>query len=110
MRIAYKIWLDNDGKAFGEGPRQLLLLVECRGSLSAAALAVGMSYSKAWRTIRQVEARLGFRLIERRTGGAAGGGSTLTPQAQDLLRRYSALVDDAHKALDELYARHFEDG
>ena len=108
MRIAYKIWLDNDGEAFGEGPRRLLVLVEQTGSLSAAAAAMGMSYSKAWRIIKQMETRLGFPLIERRTGGAEGGGSTLTAEARDLICRYNALLEEAHRVLDRLYARYFE--
>ena len=110
MRVAYKVWLDNDGKAFGDGHARLLQLVEESGSLSRAAAAMGMSYTKAWHLVRQLEAVLGFKLLERRTGGAEGGGSRLTPLAQELLERYAALTAEAHALLLEAYARHFPPG
>jgi hypothetical protein len=28
MKVAYKVWLDNNGKAFGEGPYQLLKMIK----------------------------------------------------------------------------------
>jgi len=28
VKIAYKVWLDNDGKAFGEGPYRILKQIE----------------------------------------------------------------------------------
>ncbi len=31
MKIAYKVWLDNNGKAFGDGPYELLRRVEKNG-------------------------------------------------------------------------------
>jgi len=35
LKVAHKVWLDNEGKAFGEGPYQLLKRIEERGSLAA---------------------------------------------------------------------------
>ncbi len=107
MRLAYKIWLDNNGKAFGEGPYELLLRVEQTGSLSRASAELGMSYNKAWRLMRTLEKRLGFSLLERRAGGASGGGSAVTPQARLLMRRYSSLRDDVSDAMEKLFAKHF---
>ena len=81
--------LDEDGaRVFGPGPRGLLRAVGATHSLSAAAAQIGMSYSKALRIVRNAERGLGVRLLERRIGGADGGGSKLTPQAVDLLARY----------------------
>ena len=111
MRLAYKLWLEDDeGKAFGEGPRRLLMMVDETGSLSGAAAAIGMSYNKAWHLIRRLEQVLGFRLLVRRAGGIAGGGSELTPQAHELLARYAAFTDEAHHHLLALYDTHFPAG
>jgi len=107
MRLAYKIWLDQDGKAFGEGPYDLLQRVERTGSLRRAAEEVGMSYNQAWHLMRTLEGRLGFGLLERQVGGMAGGGSTVTPEARDLMRRYEAFREEARDTLDRLYAKHF---
>ena len=76
MRLAYKLWLEDNGRAFGDGPAALLDLVRTEGSLSKAAERLGMSYTKAWLTMRATEKRLGFPLLERRTGGKQGGDRT----------------------------------
>jgi molybdate transport system regulatory protein len=107
MRLAHKIWLENDGKTFGPGPARLLWGVAQTGSLRKAAAELGMSYNKAWWSIHTMEERLGFSLLIRSTGGATGGGSTLTPEAVDLLARFDALQQEAAAALDALYAKHF---
>lgn len=107
MRIAYKVWLDSDGKAFGEGPYQLLRHVERMGSLYKAAAEMGMSYSKAWRLIGKLEKRLNFRLLERYIGGASGGGSLVTPKARDLLGRYEKFRKDVDRVLEKTYKKHF---
>ena len=110
MRLAYKIWIDADGdKTFGPGPARLLRGVAQTGSLRKAAAELGMSYNKAWWNIRTMEERLGFALLVRSTGGAAGGGSTLTPGAVDLLARFDALQQEAATALEALYEKHFAD-
>lgn len=46
MKVAHKVWLDNEGKAFGEGPYQLLKRIEERGSLQQATTDMKMSYRK----------------------------------------------------------------
>lgn len=75
-------------RAFGPGPWDLLRRVRDTHSLSAAASSAGMSYSKALRIVRTAEEGLGVRLLDRRIGGADGGGSRLTPDAEDILERY----------------------
>lgn len=107
MRLAYKIWLDNNGKAFGEGPYELLLRVEKTGSLSSAAAEIGMSYNKAWRLIRTIEGRLGYPLLERKVGGVSGGGSELTAQACQLMQRYANFREEVKESLEKIYLKHF---
>ena len=108
MKIAYKVWLDSNGKAFGEGPYRLLRNVERTGSLWKAAAEMGMSYSKAWRLTRNLEKRLNFSLLERHTGGASGGGSFVTPEARDLLNRYEKFQKDVDRVLEKTYKKHFD--
>ncbi len=81
---------DEGARLFGPGPRELLERVESLGSLRAAAMSMGMAYTKAFRMVKTAEESLGFSLTERKIGGAGGGGSQLTPQARELLRRYRA--------------------
>jgi hypothetical protein len=58
VRVGYKVWLDNDGKAFGDGPYELLKRVDETHSLHRAAKEMGMAYSKAWRLIGAMEKML----------------------------------------------------
>ncbi|MBC7293649.1 MAG: LysR family transcriptional regulator [Thermoleophilia bacterium] len=109
MRLAYKLWLEYRGRAFGEGPARLLEGVQRTGSLRKAAAELGMSYNKAWRILHAAEQRLGFALLDRSVGGSLGGGSVLTPQGRDLAERYQALQRDADEALKQVFERHFSD-
>ncbi len=110
MKICYKIWLDSDGKAFGEGPRRLLRQIQKTGSLHQAALQLKMSYRKAWLLLQAMEKRLGFPLLTRRIGGVAGGGSELTQEAIDFTNRYEAFRAEADEALQGLYEKYFGQG
>ena len=47
MKVSYRVWLDQRGKAFGEGPYRLLKRVGKTASLNQAASDMGMAYSKA---------------------------------------------------------------
>jgi molybdate transport system regulatory protein len=107
MKIAYKVWLDNNGKAFGDGPYELLKRVEKTKSLHQAANQMGMAYSKAWRLIQTLEDRLGFTLLERKVGGRSGGGSQITPKARDLMNHYEQFRKDVEIALERIYRCHF---
>ncbi len=109
MNLEYKLWLECRGRAFGDGPARLLDGVEGAGSLRKAAAELGMSYNKAWRILHAAEQRLGFPLLDRSVGGSLGGGSHLTPEAQDLMRRYRALMVEASTVLEEVFAHHFAD-
>ena len=97
---------DDDEKYFGEGPYRLLKEVEVTGSLRASAISLGMAYSKATKLLNNAEKSLGFPLTVRKIGGKSGGGSVLTEEAKDFMKRYEAYRNDcvAHnRALYETY-------
>ena len=98
---------DNGIKFFGEGPFRLLRSVEKNGSLRAAAIEMEMAYSKASKLLKQAEANLGFSLTTRSTGGKDGGGSVLTPEGKQWLRKYEAYRDACVKANQALYRQFF---
>lgn len=107
MKAVLKLWLDRDGKAFGDGPYELLQKVESTGSLLKAATQMGMAYSKAWKLLRMIEQRLGFTLLERKTGGRLGGGSRITPRGKDLMSCYAKLRKEAQEAVNRIFKRQF---
>ena len=81
-------------KCFGPGVAQLLRRVEEKHSLRAAAISMGMAYSKAWTIIKTAEKELGFDLLVSTTGGKNGGGATLSKQALELLAVYEKYCAD----------------
>jgi len=107
MKVACKIWLDHNGKAFGEGPYELLKRVEKTNSLHEAAHQMGMSYSKAWKLIQTMEKRLRFSLLDKKIGGLSGGGSQVTPKGKELMERYEQFEKEARKAIKKAYQKHF---
>ena len=109
MKAVTKItFLDDQGeKFFGEGPARLLLTVEKTGSLRAAAMSMGMAYTKALKLIKNAETALGYPVITRSTGGKDGGGSRLTPEGKEWLQRYEAYRDACIQANSRLYLEFF---
>ncbi len=108
-RLKYKIWLDRNGKVFGEGPYQLLSRTGETGSLSTAAREMGMSYSQAHTLIKKLEEKLGFPLLISKVGGTGGGGSSLTREAEILMDKYRGFSDECKRTLEDIFARHFSD-
>jgi molybdate transport system regulatory protein len=107
MKATLKLWLDQGGKAFGDGPYDLLRGIEATGSLHKAAAQMEMSYSKAWKLLRMIEQRLGFMLLEREVGGRSGGGSRITPRAKELMSCYAGFREEAHKAVNRIFQKRF---
>ena len=109
MKPVVKITLtdDNGIKFFGEGPCQLLRLVETTGSLRSAAIKMEMAYSKATKILKQAELTLGYPLTTRNAGGKDGGGSILTPEGKQFLRQYEAYRDACVKENQALYRKLF---
>jgi molybdate transport system regulatory protein len=43
------------------------------------------------------------------TGGKAGGGASLTPEAKELLKRYSFFKSEVDKSIKDCFQKYFED-
>lgn len=111
MRAAIKIIFfdDNDEKFFGEGPYRLLLAIEETGSLRSASKSMGLAYSKAFYMIKNAEEALGFPLTSRTTGGRSGGGSTITPEGKEWLKKYETYRKACNEVNSKLYMEIFSD-
>ena len=109
MKAVTKIvFLDGQGeKFFGEGPCRLLLGIEETGSLRASAMQMGMAYTKALKLMKNAEKALGYKLTMRTSGGKDGGGSRLTPEGKEWLRRYEAYRDACVQANRRIYLEFF---
>lgn len=109
IRCQITFYTEEGEKFFGEGPYRLMCGIRRLGSLRASAQELGMAYTKAFRIIKTMEQHCGFPLIERKIGGKGGGGSTLTPEAEELLLRYERFKDSCGQMSVQLYRDHFSD-
>ena len=96
-------------KCFGPGIAALLKNVQEHHSLRAAAMAMGMAYSKAWTIIKTSEENLGFKLLASTTGGKNGGGATLTADAEKILLAYEEYSKELKQYANTLFAEKFKD-
>ena len=70
---------------------RLLECIEVEQSLQRGAVRAEISYSNAWLLLNRMEEALGCRLVERKLGGATGGGSSLTEDGLAWIERYHRL-------------------
>ncbi len=105
-----KVWIERGGRvALSEWRVQLLEAVEETGSLAAAAERIGVPYRTAWHKLRNVEIALGVKLLSSQSGGAGGGGSDLTPEARDLIRRFRWVTAGIAEQVEASFRREFGD-
>ena len=74
---------------------------EC-GSINKAAKLVGMSYKTAWDSINSMSNRSEKPLFVRTAGGKSGGGTTLTEEGKELVRKYRLIQKEHEKFLTSL--------
>jgi len=106
-----KIWLEGpDGLvALSDWRVGLLEAIARHGSLVGAARELRVPHRTAWQRLREMEERLGTRLVEASSGGAAGGESHLTPAARDLVHRFEALRAGLDEQVAARFSTHFAD-
>jgi len=107
LYIRSKVWFEDGsgGVIFGMGRLKMLEAIERNGSIQSAAKELKMSYRALWGRITATEIRMGRQLLTRNIGGAAGGGSKLTPFAKILLENYR----DIHQRIAMESDRLFQD-
>lgn len=112
MRLRVKIGLRDaaDESFMGLGPAWLLRGVQSRGSLSAAARELEMSYSKAHKLVRKLEAALGRPVLTVSRGGSGRGGAALTPAGLRFLERYEELDAAVRREAERLFKKTFPGG
>ena len=105
--LSVRIDLEPGGR-IGPGKIALLEAIAVHGSISAAGRVMGMSYRRAWELVDETNAIFGGAVAARQVGGRNGGGATLTPLGEDVVRRFRsverAAADATQAHLDALQA------
>ncbi|MBU1427154.1 MAG: TOBE domain-containing protein [Gammaproteobacteria bacterium] len=83
---------------------ELLERIDATGSITAAASAMGMSYKAAWEAVEAINNLSEQPLVERKTGGSKGGGTTLTVYGRRVAGAYRRLEQEREQVLKKLAA------
>lgn len=87
--LKIKIWLERDGRfVVSDGRAKLLRKIKDTGSLSKAAVEMGMSYRHAWGVLHRIAQSAGGKVVESTRGGKKGGLTSLTSFGEEILREY----------------------
>lgn len=96
----WKLWLEYDGEyVFGPGAYAILESIDEEGTITAGAAALDMSYRYAWGVVRDIEKKLGIKILDTYRGGTVGGGGAkITDEGRklmDLFARVSRKLESA---------------
>ncbi len=94
---------------FDKQAQQLLSAIDETHSIRLACQRLGISYSKGWKWIGQIEGQLGFTVVDSKQGGKSGGVSVLTDRGRALVDSYCAFCAELKGQVSEAFARHFKD-
>jgi molybdate transport system regulatory protein len=86
------------GVRIGPGKIALLEAIRSAGSISGAGRQMQMSYRKAWLLVDEINGTLREPAVFTATGGGKGGGATLTPTGEQLVRLYHDIESEIHGA------------
>ena len=88
MNCSVKLVVGKDKPAIGPGLVSLLEEIAGSSSVMDACSRMDISYSKAWKLIRQAEECLGEQLVLRKSGGSRGGAAELTGFAKGFIKNF----------------------
>ena len=109
VNLKVKLYLEGNGDKFmGIGVLWLLEQVKSCGSLRSAAEEMGISYSKAFRMVRNLEAAIGVDVLERRRGGMERSGAKLTPFGEEFIVLYDSFQKECKNLLDKPFSEFSE--
>lgn len=103
MDLSGKVSLCKSDQVFlGEDRIRLLEMIEEQGSITKAAKAVGISYKTAWDTMDAINNLSDKPLFVRMAGGKSGGGTRLTDEGREVIRKYRVVLEEHEKFLANL--------
>jgi molybdate transport system regulatory protein len=85
-------------RALGPGKIRLLEAIGRTGSIAQAGRSLGMSYRRAWLLIDDLNRSFRKPVVSKKSGGARGGGASLTPFGRSLIGHYRTLERKATAA------------
>ncbi len=105
MRFNFKLWVEtDDGKPIlGKGGIDILRAIKKTGSLTNACKETGMSYKFAWEYVKRIDTTM--KGVSMKKGGRNAGGSTLTPEMEELMKIYEEAEQEVEEVLKKYESR-----
>ncbi|MEW5914212.1 MAG: LysR family transcriptional regulator [Thermodesulfobacteriota bacterium] len=92
-QVKGRLWVEQDGETYLSWGRVVLLeRIAEKGSVSAAAKSMGMSFSHAWKLVESMNRLSEQPLVVKQAGGKGGGGAWLSPEGRRAVSEFWALV------------------
>ncbi len=85
----------------GPGKADLLDAIQQKGSISAAAISMNMSYKRAWDLVSIMNKSFKQSLITTSVGGEKGGGAQVTDFGLQVLAQYRAIETKTNDAVSD---------
>ena len=106
INLKVKLYVQNGKEKFmGIGVLWVLQKTKELGSLRAAASDLGISYSKVYRMIVNLEKNLGVRVVDRKKGGSDRSGATLTEFGEKFADMYDRFQNECKALLDDPFVK-----
>jgi molybdate transport system regulatory protein len=97
----------SNGAKLGTTKIALLEAIQAKGSISAAARSLEISYRYAWRLVQSVNDIFSNPAVVTEMGGSKRGGAKLTATGTQVVAIYHAIQSQAHTAsANDLHALH----
>lgn len=100
--------LERESPFFDRTSAMLLRLINQTGSVKKACSLMGLSYSKGWDILNELELQAGITAINRRPGGSDGGATTLTAEGKEFLEQFSAYEAEVISLAKKCFGRFFK--
>ena len=88
MNCTVKLIVGNKDLCIGPGLIALLEQIADSSSVMEAASRMEISYSKAWKLIREAEESLECKLVTRKSGGPGGGQAEVSEEGKTLIKNF----------------------
>ena len=101
MRISLE--LGEEKRLSGRDLFALLDNIDTLGSISKAALEIGVSYRYSWGLLKDAERVMNTKLVHKTVGGHAGGGAQLTAEGKLFLQQYRKLKNEIDLHIEDIF-------
>lgn len=98
----------NEKIFFGPGVIMIMEALESSGAMKEACNQTGISYSKAWKILNNVEEQVGYPVVVRQHGGQNGGGCRVTDEGRALMERYRKAETAIKEYSEQVFSEIFE--